>query len=320
MRWIDRLKYCSSVAVMFGMCCAWGFPVHRHINRSATQALPQPLRGWLMCEVEWLSAHATDADKRKHTVEREAPRHYLDGDAPALACLDTLGEAPWYDRALLACTEDTLWEYGVLPWQIGWSYRQLVVAFDSLDRAGILRNAADLGHYVADAHVPLHTTLNYNGQMTGQDGIHGVWETRLPALFGGGYGLFVEDVGYIHDVNLWAWEAMSHSHSCVPLVLSEERHATALHGEGLVREERGGRLGLERDEAWCATYHDGLNGMVEAQWRASILGVSSLWYSAWIDAGEPDLSRVFEPERRSWWRRFLQRLGWGSQMERAPVP
>ncbi len=273
-----------------------------------------------MCEVEWLSAHATDADKRKHTVEREAPRHYLDWDAPALSCLDPLGDSPWFSHAVEACSDDTLWEYGVLPWQIGWSYSKLVVAFDSVDRNAILRHATDLGHYVADAHVPLHTTLNYNGQLTGQDGIHGVWETRLPALFGGVYDLVVQEVQYIPDVNRWAWQTLAHSHGHVEAVLAEELDATVQFGEGLVREERGGSVALQQDEAWCAAYHLGLAGMVEAQWRSSIVGVSSLWYSAWVDAGEPDLSGVFVPLERPWWRRWSDRLRWGARIRQTPVP
>ena len=305
---------------MCSLCLAWGFPVHRHINRSAAEALPPPLKGWLIEDVEWLSAHATDADMRKHTVVREAPRHYLDLDALALVCLDTLGAAPWFGRAASACNEDTLWEYGVLPWQIGWTYGQLVAAFDSLDHTAILRHAADLGHYVADAHVPLHTTLNYNGQLTGQDGIHGVWETRLPALYGGGYGLVVGSPEYVKDVNAWAWETVARSHALVPQVLREERLATDAHGEGLVREARGGRVQLQQDEKWCAAYHSGLDGMVETQWRAAIQGVSSLWYSAWVDAGQPDLTGVFSEGRIPWWRRWWQRLGLGGGISPSRVP
>ena len=36
---------------------------------------------------------------------------------------------------------------------------------------------ADLGHYLADAHVPLHTG-NYSSQRTNQTGIHALWETH----------------------------------------------------------------------------------------------------------------------------------------------
>lgn len=303
------------------MLVGWGFPVHRHINRSAAEALPEPLRGWMMTEVEWLSAHATDADLRKHAVEREAPRHYLDRDAPALACLDTLGEAPWFSRAVAACGEDTLWAYGVLPWQIAWSYDKLVQAMDSGDRQGILRAAADLGHYVADAHVPLHTTLNYNGQLTGQEGIHALWETRLPDLYVAEYDLVVEVPRYEPDVPDWAWSTVMQSHGDVEFLLRTERAVReGWTGDLHVREERGGSMQKQRVEPWCRAYHEALDGMVERQWRQAIQGVSTLWYSAWVDAGQPDLGPVFSRGRPRWpWQGGQNPKGRARDADR-PVP
>jgi hypothetical protein len=55
---------------------------------------------------------------------------------------------------------------------------RLTRAFKEHDRERILRYSADLGHYIGDAHVPLHCTRNYNGQLSGQHGIHGFWESR----------------------------------------------------------------------------------------------------------------------------------------------
>ncbi|MGC6428813.1 MAG: hypothetical protein ACON4Y_05945 [Flavobacteriales bacterium] len=54
----------------------------------------------------------------------------------------------------------------------------------------ILFICSDLGHYIADANVPLHTTINYDGQLTGQKGIHAFWESRLPELFSSEYNFF----------------------------------------------------------------------------------------------------------------------------------
>lgn len=302
------LMCCAACVLLALVLGSWGFPVHRHINRSAVSALPEPLRGWMRMEVDWLSAHATDADKRKHAVEREAPRHYLDRDAPALSCLDTLGPAPWFASAVEACMEDTLWAYGVLPWQIQWSYGQLVSAFDEGDRDAILRVAADLGHYVADAHVPLHTTLNYNGQLTGQEGIHGVWETRLPELFGGGYRLVVPMAEYNPDVGAWAWRVLAESHALVePLLEAELETTRKWNADTFVREERGGAMLLQRNEAWCKAYHDMLDGTVEQRWKSAISGVASLWYSAWVDAGSPDLSRVLGHRKKSKKRKAKRR-------------
>ena len=32
--------------------------------------------------------------------------------------------------------------------------------------------------------------------------------------------------------------------------------------------------------------------MVERRLRAAIIAVGSIWYSAWVDAGQPDLSKL----------------------------
>lgn len=291
------------------VCCSWGFPVHRHIHQAAIEALPSPLYVWFSEESDWLVAHAVDADKRKHTVVKEAPRHYIDLDAPALSCLDSLGHAPTYREACDACTEDSLWAFGVLPWNVQWAYGRLVEAFDQKDKADILRAAADLGHYVADAHVPLHTTLNYNGQLTGQDGIHAVWETRLPELFGDGYWLVVDAPDAWVDVRPWIWQRVRDSHGHVSRVLEEERVVTQEGPmEQHVREERGRAMLLQRTPAWCEAYHSALGGMVEDRWRKAIEGVAALWWSAWLEAGQPDLTEAFRGDAatkgmRSWWKK-----------------
>lgn len=298
-----------SFLVLLPLCCgSWGFAVHRHINGAAVDALEEPLRGWLGPHRSWLSEHAVDADKRKRMVEREAPRHYVDLDAPALDCLDSLGRAPWFSKAVEACGDDSLWAYGVLPWNIEWAHARLVEAMDARDREAILRAAADLGHYVADAHVPLHTTLNYNGQLTGQNGIHSLWETRLPERFGGGYFLAVAPPSVLEDVGLWAWKAIRASHAAVDSVLEFERELVeGWEGDLVVREQRGRVMQLQRVPEWCDAYHGALDGMVERRWRHSIHGVASLWTTAWVEAGQPDLATALQPEPKGllrWWRRL----------------
>ena len=283
------------LAQVFG---AWGFAVHRHINAAAVDALSPPLRGWFLPHRDWLFDHAVDADKRKHIVKREPPKHYVDLDAPALSCLDTLGPAPWFDRAVLACKEDTLWGYGVLPWNIQWAYMRLVAAMDTGSAESILRAASDLGHYAADAHVPLHTTVNYNGQLTGQDGIHALWETRLPERYGSEYMLVVPPPEVIRDVGLWAWQTVWQSHAAVDSVLDFEKAIVdGWSGDLMVREKRGRTMVLQRVPAWCDVYHEAMDGMVERRWRASIHGVVSLWTSAWVSAGQPDLGSVLAPRK-----------------------
>jgi len=276
----------ASVLVLFVVLWgAWGFGVHRNVNRAAVYALPEPMFSYVLPHVDWLSEHAVDADKRKHSVVDEAPRHYIDLDALPGDSVPHL-----YQGAIELFTRDTVWEYGVLPWQVRWTYANLVEAMGEGDLQGTLRYMADLGHYIGDAHVPLHTTVNYNGQFTGQKGIHGLWETRLPELFEQDYDLVVGQAVYVEDVLELAWETIGESHEMVAAVLAEEKRISVDFGpNSWVNEERGRSIQKLRSRPYCEAYHEALDGMVEQQWRASIAAVSSLWYSAWIDAGQPEL-------------------------------
>ena len=74
-------------------------------------------------------------------------------------------------------------EHGILPYNLQTFYIRLIGAFKRKDVKRILSLSADIGHYIGDAHVPLHTTENYNGQLTDQIGIHAFWESRIPELF-----------------------------------------------------------------------------------------------------------------------------------------
>src|SRR3546814_10784540 len=89
---------------------------------------------------------------------------------------------------------------------------RLTDAFLRRDSVRILRYSADLGHYLADAHVPLHTTENYNGQLSDQTGIHAFWESRLPELFATGYDLFTGKAHYIRNIPQETWRIVRDSH------------------------------------------------------------------------------------------------------------
>ena len=128
----------------------------------------------------------------------------------------------WND-AVSKYSEDTLQAYGIVPWQIEIIYKRLVYAFIEKDADKILKYSADLGHYVADAHVPLHTTLNYDGQFTGQKGIHAFWESRLPELFSENYDYLVGTAQYEYSVLDFAWETVESSNNAIDSVLSFDK-------------------------------------------------------------------------------------------------
>ena len=95
------------------------------------------------------------------------------------------------------------------------------------DPARILKVSAELGHYVGDAHAP-HTTRNYNGQLTGQTGIHGLWESRLPELFSITMTFMSDPLPYVDNPTDMIWKVIEESHLAVDSVLRRERELAAV--------------------------------------------------------------------------------------------
>ena len=275
---------------------SWGFHAHKLINRYAVFTMPEELIGFFKKHINHLSEHSVDADKRRYVVKEEAPRHYID--------IDVYGEKPFdvmprkWNDAVEKFTEDTLIAYGIVPWHIQTIYNRLVNAFSDKDIDYILKNASDLGHYVADAHVPLHTSLNYDGQFTGQKGIHAFWESRLPELFSDNYDFLVGTADYRYSVLDVAWETIEQSHGALDSVLDFDKQLTATfeRDKQYSYEKRGQKTIKVRSEEFSAAYQQMLNGMVERRLRKSVKTIGDLWYSAWVDAGQPILEGMLESE------------------------
>jgi hypothetical protein len=267
----------------------WGFWAHRKINEEAISTLPRRLRAIYTEHRDFIIEHATTPDKRRYVDSAEACRHYIDLDWYEPHSLDSIPRR--WDEAVAKYSETSMERHGILPWHIASTYNWLIKAFQKKDINAILRLSADLGHYVADAHVPLHTTENYDGQETEQEGIHALWETRLPELFGEGYDLKAKHAMYISDPLSTAWQTVFESHSLLDSVLALEKQVQAQFPEEqrYVMEKRGTRKVKVYSPEYAAAYHKLLNGMVEERMQKAIYTTGCLWLSAWIDAGRPDL-------------------------------
>ncbi len=192
---------------------------------------------------------------------------------------------------------DEFSEHGILPYHLEWMQYRLTEAFRDKDEMRILRFATEIGHYIGDAHVPLHTTENYNGQLTNQDGIHAFWESRIPELFADDtYDFFVGPAEYVDDTRKYYWDAVLKSHSYVDTVLTIERKLRETFPVDLqfCYDERLGRVVRTQCREFAAAYSDALKGQVEERFRASIHALGSIWYTAWIDAGQPELMKAVE--------------------------
>ncbi len=277
-------------------CSSWGFYAHKRINRLAVFTLPADMILFYKNNIDFITEHAVDADKRRYADTAEAARHFIDADRYGNAPFDSIPQK-WAD-AVDRYSERTLFENGIIPWQIERSYFSLVKAFQERDSSRILRSSADLGHYVSDAHVPLHTTENYNGQLSGQTGIHGFWESRLPELFAWKYDFLVGRAQYLENPLREAWNIVADTYTFTDSVLQiEDRLSRSFPSDRkFTYSQRNGRIERQYSEQYSRAYHQAMNGMIEKQMRSSILKTGSYWYSAWVDAGQPVLKDLIRKE------------------------
>jgi hypothetical protein len=274
---------------------SWGFAGHQRINEFAVYLLPPELQAVFMQHLPYIVSQAVAPDQRRYAVEAEAARHYIDLDHYYSKGQDPFWNLPQNWQEAINChTEDSLQAYGIVPWHVVRMKYRLQKAFETQDLSLILKYAAEIGHYIADAHVPLHTTENYNGQLTNQHGIHGLWESRLIELQAENYNYWIGKAKYLPSVQNEIWAAVRASHIALDSVLKFERQVSAQIGsaEKYSYEQRGSVLTKVYSRKFCVAYHKSLDGMVERRLRAAIQMVSSVWYTAWVDAGQPDLSKL----------------------------
>ncbi|PRD47162.1 zinc dependent phospholipase C family protein [Sphingobacterium haloxyli] len=277
---------------------SWGFYAHKKINHVAVFTLPTQLATFYKKHINLITEKAVDADKRCYVDSLESPRHFIDVEKFDAGNMDSIpihwsqATAKYHERKLRA--------RGIVPWQIYFTYQKLVKAFRENNTVAIIRHSADLGHYVSDAHVPLHTTQNYNGQLTGQIGIHAFWETRLPEMFAEDYNLFVGKAYYLDNPLDSAWTIVRESNALVDDVLQLEKELSETFPKHLQRSyiTRNNVLISTYSDAYARAYHQRMQGMVEERMRKSVQRTGSFWFSAWVDAGQPALKGKFNADQK----------------------
>ncbi len=242
---------------------------------------------------EFLSEHAIDPDKRRYAIPEEGPRHYID--------IDHYGTYPYedlprkWDDAIAKHGEQTINENGIVPWWIQTMLQRLTFAFKEKNQARILKLSTELGHYIADAHVPLHASSNHNGQKTDQKGIHGFWESRIPELLAEKeWDFFIGKAEYIKNPGEYIWKRVLESALASDSVLKFEKELSQSFpsDQKYSFEDRNGVIIRQYSSAFSKAYDAKLNGMVERRMRQSINTIASFWYTAWVNAGQPNLTKL----------------------------
>ena len=218
------ISFCALLLCTNLSSSAWGIWAHYRINGGAALLLPDSLGLFFLKHLDYVTEESVVPDVRKHELKdhAESIRHYIDLEGYKVNNTATLPVD--MKSATARFSNDTLSKYGTLPWTIVEYMKLLTEAFRHKNKAEILFLASDLGHYIGDAHMPLHTSINHDGQFTNQDGIHGLWEAQLPELFGAQYHLNVApNAQYITNITETTMSLVDHSHALVDSLLDADK-------------------------------------------------------------------------------------------------
>lgn len=272
---------------------SWGFLVHRTIHQLAVYELPKPMQPFFYKNMNYLVENAGRPDQRRNQDSTEASKHFID--------LETFGDsAAWkmsfkWEDAVKVFTKDSLLEYGYVPYHIITMKNKLTDAFRSRNKDSVLFFAADLAHYIGDANVPLHTSLNYDGQLTNQHGLHSLWESMVPEIEIEQYNLYSHHkANYLSDPEQTVWDCIRRAHKLLPDVFGRELEATKefVDSTKFRTQIRRGKEVKSFTSAFAKSYSKLLGQTINDQLLNSARMIADFWYTAWVDAGKPELSSL----------------------------
>lgn len=256
---------------------SWGREGHFLIARYAVQNLPKEMEYFKQWE-DYIVKHSIDADNRKEIVGEDV-KHFIDIDFYE----EYFSGSVIHDKNQLVKKygDSIVNSTGVLPWATVTTYDNLVQAFKEKNRDKVLILASDLAHYVADGHQPMHTILNYDGQLSGQKGIHKRYETEMVER----YKDEIVNSGLKDSLNIisnpleFVFNYIIESNSYDPVIFSADNFAYQYTGSR--KSEDYYKL------LWFKTKHVTFNRI-----NAASNALSVLYYSAWASAGKPNLKEI----------------------------
>ncbi|MGB9663402.1 MAG: T9SS type A sorting domain-containing protein [Ignavibacteria bacterium] len=258
----------------------WGSVGHSIINRNSTKHFPQSMIGYASWS-EFLAQHASDADYRKSSDPTEGNKHFIDIDNYQEFFT---GNFPYsIDTLISRYGWDYVWQQGILPWATKATVDSLTAALNRKDwqRAKLL--AADLGHYIADGHQPLHVTRNYDGQYTGQRGIHSRYETQMINRYQSEISISTEGIAYVHDPLDFIFDYLFESYTYLDDVLRADSIARSVAGN-------------TTSETYYSTLWNYSQSFTKYLFQKASVRLASLIYTAWINAGSPELPQTLVEE------------------------
>ncbi len=281
---MKKICYPVSLILLCLMLSGWGSKGHKKISQNFSADLPPQLSFLKPTWTNFVVNHASDADYRKNQDPDESPRHYIDIDNyPEFVQTGRITQD--YDSAIAQHGYNFVIGQGILPWVIRITFDSLKSCFQRGDWNRSSLYAADLGHYVGDGHMPLHITNNYNGQITGQSGIHSRYESSLVAKYETLIVYPSDSAQLIQDVPAFIFGFLYENYVYVDSLLLADAYA---------KLQAGNNTSTEYYQAlWARS-----GGFTIRLMRHASKALASLIYTAWVQAGSPLLypNAIDEPE------------------------
>jgi hypothetical protein len=267
-------RMCALLLLAATSAFGWGGATHRLINLKACMHLP-PSMGALKADSFYYQAHASDPDYRKNSGDTsffaESPRHYIDIDN--YPNFHTMPHA--LDSVIFLYGRSFVRDQGTLPWIVPLIVDSLTAWLASGNIAAAESAMSDIGHYVADAHQPLHATANYDGYATGNGGIHSRYETGMMNIHLPEIVITQDSARYITSPLDFMFEIIMRSNALAESVLIADTYARTASGWNGTGTPPAGYY----DALWEKT-----QGFTREQIQRATVSVASLWYTAFRNA------------------------------------
>jgi hypothetical protein len=253
---------------------SWGKTGHKIISSKSALSFNSEMdqfRVW----TDYLANHASDPDNRRSTDPNESPRHYIDIDNyPEF--LETGKIAFSYNEVLKTHGENFVLTQGILPWATLTSYDSLVNCFIREDWQKAEFFAADLGHYVADGHMPLHITRNYDGQFSNNNGIHSRYESTMVTKFENDISYSGYPAIFIQNPDDYIFNYLFKNYSLIDSILEADNYARNLTGS-------------TSSNSYTNVLWEQTQNFTVQLFKNASQSFASLIYTAWVNAGSPKM-------------------------------
>jgi hypothetical protein len=256
---------------------AWGFVAHRLITSRAIELLPADLKPFFIRYREEIVARSIDPDLWRAAGWEDDPHHFLNFGVREFGD-DPFNELPHeYGAAIEKFGMATLRRNGLLPWREAEEFGNLRRAFAAFNRnpaygsTDVILFAAAAAHYIQDAHQPLHATHNYDGQLTGNRGIHARFERDLVERFEARLAIRPAPPGPITNPREAAFDALLASYRLVESILNADTEA--LGGKDIY------------DNDYFERFFIAVKPVLEQRLAVSITATAGVIVGAWEQAG-----------------------------------